>query len=341
MHPTGDQRLSDKPNSEITAKERLEMYYADLGNTLDPAQQFANILVSIGDQLDFILGQEKADQLMEQLCSGLGVLDENDDEALPWRNLVRANSRKIVAEHPGGDTFFNVLAYAQFGIVIDDSTNASELSGAIDRMIEELDAFRASYDAPLWNDQNGDQVATLLNWAKGRQALDKHEPIEPAGLALLGGVNERSIRNLMSRKQKGLRSTDGKVRFEDAENWLSTKRNFWNSVWLSQDFGNLPTDEVAVDETYVFVPVSRDGSVFHPGLKGTHGYRVGPKGDQIDFGTYDDALQHLQSMAHPYWSRKNPNGVKVLLSGIRWERLGLSELEKFASDPERRLQTAL
>ncbi|MEM9635592.1 MAG: hypothetical protein AAGA50_29990 [Pseudomonadota bacterium] len=335
--------MSDRPHSEITAEERIELYCADFGKTLDPANQLADILVCVGEQLSFIFGQNKADELMHKLCEDLldGSSQEGDVDKLPWQNLIRENCRKIAADHPGGETFFNLLAYAQYGIVIDGSTNTSELSSIIDRMIDQLKKFHASYTQSLWEDESQDQITTLLNWAKGRQALDNNDPIEPVGLALLAGVSERTIRNLMSKKQKGLRTTDGKVRFEDAEQWLSTKNSFWNSVWRSQDFGDRSTDETQQDEKYIFVPVSRDGSVFHPGLRDTYGYRVGPKGDHKDFENYDDALQHLHSAPHPYWSRKNPNGMRVLLSGIRWERLSLSELNKFANDPERRLQTAL
>ncbi|MBO9422342.1 hypothetical protein J7481_22720 [Labrenzia sp. R4_2] len=335
--------MSDRPYSEISAQERIELYCADFGKKLDPASQLADILIGIGDQLGFIFGQDKSDEVMGSIsqCLHDDSHPKNDKHQQSWKNIIHENYRKIYTDHPGGRLFFNLLAYAQYGVVIDETKISAELSSTISLMIDQLESFQTSYSQPFSAGESPDQITTLLNWAKARQALDNKNPIDPAGLALLGDVSERTIRNLMSKKQKGLRNVDGKVRFEDAEHWLSSKNGFWNSIWNTQDTSDdLPT-EFRREEKYVFVPVSRDGSVFHPGLRDTYGYRVGPKGDQEDFEDYEAALQHLHKATHPYWNRKNTNGMRVLLSGNRWERLSKTELKKFEDDPERRLQTAL
>jgi hypothetical protein len=84
----------------------------------------------------------------------------------------------------------------------------------------------------------------------------------------------------------------------------------------------------------VFVPVARDGSTFHPGLKRGGGYTIGEKGTETQVVDFDEALVELQRMPIPYWRRQNASGNWGIVSGVRWARLDASDLEIIANDLE-------
>lgn len=66
------------------------------------------------------------------------------------------------------------------------------------------------------------------------------------------------------------------------------------------------------------MPQARDGSVFvRSSRKGT-GYRVGAKGDEQRFTSYDDALAFLRSQPTAYWRRPNAQGNWGIVAGVRW-----------------------
>jgi hypothetical protein len=71
----------------------------------------------------------------------------------------------------------------------------------------------------------------------------------------------------------------------------------------------------------IFVPISKDGSRFDPKTcRRDGGYRVGEKGDEQKFASFDDALAALAKMAKPRWRRPNAVGNWGLVTGTRWER---------------------
>ncbi|CTQ77384.1 hypothetical protein [Roseibium alexandrii] len=335
--------MATKQNSEISARERFELYCADYGKTLDPSDQILDVIINAGSQLGFIFGQETADKFMGELLEN--VFDSHGSEIssaeLKWQEFAWKYRQTIATELPGGTSMFWLIAYAKFGIVLDGGRNIDELQKSISNAIKQIEKFHATCITPPWQDDQEDVIQTIVSWSSGRHALDNGQPIEPSGLALLADVNERTVKNLMAKKQEGLRNKNGKVEHGEAVEWLESKKNYWNSVWMSQDFNEDAEIAAESEEQFVFVPVTRDGSIFHPGLIDKIGFRVGPKDKQSDCETYEEALQKLQTMPKPYWSRKNANGMRVVLSGIRWERLSLSELKKFEDDPERRLQATL
>lgn len=331
--------MSDRRYADFSPEERAELFHENYGNGLDGARTFEHILLAAGDYLSKLTTKNAADAAMTALVNIW--LNADVDYRSEWRAYVSDKWSEFFSDTDRGAAMHDLLAYAEYGIVLHNSSDKKELAAHIVSLIEKIDAFWQWTPIKQWHLEELDEIGPLLTWAKGRWALDNGEPIEPAALAYLGNVSERSIRNLMSKKEKGLRSENGKVLAIDALEWLSPRPDYWDSVWQRQELGDLYPVQHAEEEAYVFVPVSRDGSIFHPGLCGNHGYRVGPKEQERDFATFEEALAALQSLSKPYWRRQNANGAWVLISGVRWERLSENDLQKFASDPERRLQSAL
>jgi len=164
-------------------------------------------------------------------------------------------------------------------------------------------------------------VEHILLVATARLALDEDRPLEPEGLALLGGATVKTIRNLMA--SGALRTEDGKVLHSDAMAWLLERKEFYPSAWRD----HIEAEAVLRDEKLHFVPVAKDGSCFHPGLKSKDGtYRIGAKDAELQIADYEMALTHLQQMPTPHWRRPGPKGNWGIVTGVRWERLTTTQL---------------
>jgi len=70
-----------------------------------------------------------------------------------------------------------------------------------------------------------------------------------------------------------------------------------------------------------YVPVARDGSTFHKGLRSARGYyTVGDKKAEKKFESYEEALAYLRSVPVARWRRPNKNGIAGIVSAIDWVR---------------------
>ncbi len=84
----------------------------------------------------------------------------------------------------------------------------------------------------------------------------------------------------------------------------------------------------AAKEDNVRIPVAADGSWFHPGLRGRHGYKIGRKGNgEVYIDDYFSAVDALQKMDPPYWRRPSPgSGKSSCVKGVSWRLVARREL---------------
>jgi hypothetical protein len=67
------------------------------------------------------------------------------------------------------------------------------------------------------------------------------------------------------------------------------------------------------------VPVDSRGEAFdRTTCCRSGGYWVGPKGNEIKYSSYDDALDALRCMDVPRWRRPNKQGNWGIVAGVRW-----------------------
>jgi hypothetical protein len=147
--------------------------------------------------------------------------------------------------------------------------------------------------------------------------------VEPLALAVLGGISEGRIRNLMSGAAAEIRSIAGKIPASDASRWLQGRAAFWPSVWQDDE-----QEENGMDK--IKVPQAADGTVFHPGLRRRSGYMIGEKGDEITVENFDVALKALVDMKEPRWRRPNSQGNWGIVKGVSWvpyTRLELNDIK--------------
>ncbi|MAC32064.1 MAG: hypothetical protein CME38_00475 [Haliea sp.] len=131
--------------------------------------------------------------------------------------------------------------------------------------------------------------------------------------ALLGGVSEQAVRNAMARSDwfKMEAEQHGKsIPIEKALRWLQARPGF----------------EVAPEpggEGDLLVPVAADGSYFSRSCEQRSGFKIGPKGDEKYYKSFDAALDvmgTLQAAGKPvYFRRPNANHRFGIVRAVRWE----------------------
>ncbi|MFK4771974.1 hypothetical protein [Rhizobium sp. ZW T2_16] len=222
-----------------------------------------------------------------------------------------------VDDLPAALLFRSLAYYGLYGDVIDRPA-IGDIDGYLDGQLVLAKALHEK--APSRCDDR--IVSKIIDVAAARRSLEqKTGLIEPLALAILGGVSEGRVRNLMSGTSAEVRSIEGKISAADAERWLHGRAAFWPSIWNEE-----PLLEKENEMTEVRVPQASDGTVFHPGLRRRSGYMVGEKGQELTIESYDAALRALSEMETPRWRRPNSQGNWGIVKASGWTVLSRWDL---------------
>ncbi|WP_109260980.1 hypothetical protein [Hyphobacterium indicum] len=186
--------------------------------------------------------------------------------------------------------------------------------------------------------------------ARARIKYDAGETLTVGELAILSGVSTKRLQNAIYARSEGAPtvSKSGLISTDACKRWLED-RDYKASIWkdvialypLHPNWGRnteyQPDQELLEHDDYLFVPVDKDGSIFHPGLKrglgGESVFRIGPKGGEDVVANFDEALSRLSRMQTPRWRRPNKDsGNWGIVSGQSWKRIRRSELEALSDD---------
>ena len=137
------------------------------------------------------------------------------------------------------------------------------------------------------------------------------------------------MRNLMAGEGRVRSNVDGKIPASEALQWLQSRKSFYPSTWRNQRRDRKPQNvfEIGFENEVRFLPVAKDGSVFHRGLKQTDGFHVGARGFEKTFHEFEEALAYLQRLSQPAWRRPSRMGSWTVVSAVRWERVNKNELK--------------
>jgi hypothetical protein len=309
--------MNSRLKVQLTAEERIEIFHDQFDDRMDASLTLAALVRSAGDYLGRIIGTERADIGMAAMLASLV-----GGEPKGWREELEDKASSGFSEWPLGNLLHDLAAYAHYGVVLDVEADESEeeIARRLKERVEHASRFLEESPLGLWlSNDDAPQLRQVVTLAYNRWALDSGDPIEPVALATFGGVSEAHIRNLMSGSGSRFSSKDGKIPAQQALAWLAERESFLESIWRKQRIPLTPTSSEPVNEP-LFVPVARDGSVFHPGLRRASGFTVGPKGSEQQVGDYRQALSQLQKMPIPYWRRPNERGKWGTVRGTRWER---------------------
>jgi hypothetical protein len=327
--------LTDDKN-KISAEERIELHsqHGDYGAD----ETILALGRAIADYLSLIAPKKTVDEAMAILVSPLvDISGAKITKPEDWVEVLEGACGAGYTEWPIGNLLFWVSAYAAFGVVDYRVLSGSSPRTFLEDAIKNVVSFYEKSPISIWGIPHNNDLHRLVLLASNRWALDNGDPIDPAALAIFGGVSEGRMRNMTSGQSRQFEMVGGKVKAQDALAWLSGREDFWPSIWeRTEQPGYGLKREQPVNQA-VFLPVARDGSVFHPGEARAGRYTVGPKGVELQIDTFDDALKSLQEMPTPYWRRPNEKGNWGIVSGIRWARFDRLELDAIAQAPGYRL----
>lgn len=316
------------PKPEIGAVERAQIFHEQYGNDFDAASALPEFVLAVGDYLTRIVGPEDANAGMARVVSGPVTAAGREIEAPgDWRIALLDSRSYCYSEWPIGAQLHDLAAYAEYGIVLHDSEDPIELAAHIEQLLNLTQELELSTPVAQWKLDDNNQLSRLVRIASNRWALDNDRPIDPLALAHFGGVSEGRIRNMMSGASRTFSSIEGRIPANEALRWLDGRPEFWNSIWREQSLPQYDDNRAAPVEQAVFVPVARDGSLFHPGLQRGSAYTVGKKGSEVQIADFNAALAELQRMPVPYWRRPNASGNWGCVAGVRWERVDASKFK--------------
>jgi hypothetical protein len=337
--------MTEKFNSQISLEERVEIFQTYYGNYGDASYTFLELLTRCGDYISMIVGKHQADLGMALIVDGI---TGNIEDPSTWKKTLELEATYAFEKFPLGMLLFELHAYGHYGITIstvDDirfplpgAATEEEKAKRIEHLIDVAEEFLAMSPLEQWSIKNSEFLG-FLQLAKNRWALDHGEPVEPKALAVFGGIAESSVRNMMSGANRTFSNLNGCVPANEALAWLGKRASFWNSIWRddSTPMGN-ERQGITLGEP-VFIPVARDGSVFHPGLKRSGAYTIGKKREEAKYEDFDEALKALHAMPIPYWRRPNDKGIPGIVKGLRWERMDRDQLAEISAKPNFRLPT--
>lgn len=313
--------------AEIGAAERAEIFHEQYGNEIDAAHALPAFVIAAADYISRIVGQQATDAGMAVLVGDL-VASQGESLEPPsqWREALLAASSSCYSEWQVGVELHDLAAYAEYGIVLHDSDDPDELAEHVLALLTTAKELLAITPIEQWGLETVNELSRLVRLASGRWSLDHEEPVDPGALASLGGVTEGRIRNLMSGENRAFTAKDGKIPAAEALKWLSGRPSFWNSIWREQHLPVYAQGEPTAPLRHAqFLPVARDGSMFHPGLRRAQAYTIGPKGAERQVADFQEALRQLQQMPTPHWRRPNESGHWGNVAGVRWERVDLAD----------------
>lgn len=292
------------------------------------------LIIRGGERLaSLCLDEPAVNQAMICLHRALGLSDLPPDRAkeVSWKTLWEETSLAELLDLPLAQKLTSLNAYAYFGLspapdggpctladikqIIDAVTTALSLSDAERALTAEINK-------------------TLLA-AQGRYALDEGTGLLPDQLAALVRLGQKSMRNALAPSSgSGLEMTDGKITAASALTWLNARGDFKSSVWRRASAGrSAAATERPLAGEILWIPFASDNTEFDPTkcLRGAK-YTVGPKGSEITFTDYRQALDALARMKPAaYWRRPNSAGNWGIVTAVGFRPRSAEELGLAAS----------
>lgn len=309
-------------NDVMTAADRRDACDELLleGHEWDYAQWLHELTTQTLEQIEGLMGPALSAAPLRQLVQPIAEI--NYPKVETWREAMDDVSA-FFDVLPISARFQHAVLYGYFGVTPKDIAH-DESAAWLRALVAEIKVFAARSDVAHLN--GGDNaLLRIADLACSRLAIDFGEgEVDLRSLAVLGGVSEGRVRNLLSEADGPLeRGPDGGIKALSAASWLQKKKGYLASVWQEEepDFEEAAKTADIVPEKMIFVPVARDGSTFTPDLQRNGSYRIGAKGAEENHEDFSVALSRLNAMAVPRWRRPNDNGIWGIVSGVAWQRI--------------------
>ncbi|UWQ19976.1 hypothetical protein [Jannaschia sp. W003] len=307
----------------VTAEERRDEWYSGFAHGDD--EHFWDYGPCIrelpSNTLEIIEGivgvEDAADPLLALVEAAEG---DGGVWAETWRETFEKNAESAGEVWPIARRIDAAGLYGVHGVT-PATMPLNERAAWLEDLVNEVVAYADASGLAL----EDNAVARIVRIARSRRALDTGTGVVDVGsLAILGGVSEERVRNLMSSASPTLEGGfEGGATAASALAWLQKRPDFRNSIWNHREAA--PQESAPLDpEAIIFVPMARDGSIFHPHLWRHEWYWIGGKREERRFRRFDDALAALNAMPVPRWRRPNEQGDWETVAGVAWQRIDLS-----------------
>jgi hypothetical protein len=272
------------------------------------------------ERIEGLMGIEFSAAPLRQLVQP--IADISYPEVETWREAMDDVSA-FFSVLPISSRFEHALLYGYFGVT-PETIPHDDRAGWVRELVAEVKEFSARGDVAHLN-EGANALLRISDLASSRLAVDFGEgEVDQRSLAVLSGVSEGRVRNLLSEADSPLeRGPAGGIKALSAAAWLRKKKGFLASVWREEEAAIQEDEERAfvAPEKMIFVPVARDGSMFTPDLQRNGCYRIGAKGAEEDHEDFSVALSRLNAMSVPRWRRPNEKGLWGIVCGVAWQRI--------------------
>lgn len=307
--------MSSSSPENMSAEDRRQSWFENeltghMSAELDYGSEIIELLEGAFRKVESLIGK---DVVAPHLFA---MIDGPDIEGQSWEQAFVTYCPSVTLVWEGARLIDEAGIYGLYGVTPVEIP-FGERGGWITALTERLTEFsRIVQPAPQG------AIARIIDLVLSRNAIDSGQgDVDLPSLALFGGVSEGRIRNMLSGGEGGLERVGQRVSASSAAAWLKGRKDFFASIWQQPDaVPPTPADPDFSDEV-LFVPVASDGTHFHPGLARSGGFTVGPKGAEVQYPTFTEALAALQRMATPRWRRPNEAGNWGTVSGRDWKRI--------------------
>lgn len=246
-----------------------------------------------------------------------------------WREHLDDNFGLIFSETRLGQLLHDLTAYCDFGVVLTQSRDDEQRRQVLAGQIRTAEQLLAILPAETWQ-LDDERLLKVIHKSLARWKLDNGQPLSAEELSVLSGRALQTIKNKLAGQSKEINGTQLKIEAAEAAAWLSVQKDYYPSIWKEQDDTRAIVEIDKGMGDVAFVPVAKDGSIFHPGLKRDGKYLVDSDGAEREFESFDEALAALQRMHFPEWRRPTPEGRWTRVRGVDWRRVPLDELNRQA-----------
>ena len=315
----------------MSAADRREAWNHTFDGDMDFNGELVALLQDRLAMIERIVGEERAAGPLASLLSGID--ERHGDPNRAWRDRLEGMDPSDWGTLDLSRRLDGLRLYAQYGLT-EESIPVDERAAHIENLIVEGESFVAAAESDRVVEGGNGTIARIVRLARARWCLDTGKgEIDPPSLALLAGVSEGRVRNVMSGNDRALENVGGRVPAASALAWLSDRPGYLPSLWQREDEPNEDDEENddvagAPFKDVVFVPREKNGTPFHPGHVRAGRYTIGHKGAERKVETFEEALKSLQTMPDPRWRRPDGKGGWGNVKGVEWVRIERAELER-------------
>ena len=289
-----------------------------------------HVLMLISGSLQAFGGKCAGRTAMHSLCQTVGVSIEKEpeieDDDWKWPDLSDDDIRAFEIYR-----YLRALkAYGRYGLPISrfflDKVNQSGANQ--EQLVNDLYDYFDEEFMIEWGERK--EFRENIECATARFKIDygpDDELISMEELEILSGVSKRTFKNFLvpSSKERLFVDEYGFVLVKDAKIWIGARRSYKESIGSSEfdEKGPHRRDGHPVQRQVLFVPQSRDGHRFSKNDLKEGTIRVSA---EMDFESYEAALEHLQYSVNPAWERRTRRGDWTTVTANSWVRITADEL---------------